>query len=93
VLWFEGPASFTGEDSAELTSMVVRRRRGGDRALEAAGVVWPTRRVHPRAFENGKLDLTQAEAVADLVDAQTEAQRRQALGSGGRARRSISGLA
>ena len=32
-----------------------------------------------RAFENGKLDLSQAEAIADLVDAETEAQRRQAL--------------
>ena len=39
-----------------------------------------------RAFENGKLDLAQAEAVADLVDAETEAQRRQALAQlGGRA--------
>jgi len=82
VLWFPGPNSYTGEDSAEL------HLHGGaavvgalTRALLAAGL----RLAEPgeftrRAFENGKLDLDQAEAVADLVDAETEAQARQALG-------------
>lgn len=81
VLWFEGPASFTGEDSAEL------HVHGGPAVIEAVTRALATQGARPaeageftrRAFANGKLDLTQAEAVADLVDAQTEAQRRQAL--------------
>ncbi|MFA5122848.1 tRNA uridine-5-carboxymethylaminomethyl(34) synthesis GTPase MnmE [Zavarzinia sp.] len=81
LLWFPGPASFTGEDVAELhlhggrailsriTDVLIRL------GLRPAGAGEFTR----RAFEHGKLDLAQAEAVADLVDAETEAQRRQAL--------------
>jgi tRNA modification GTPase len=81
-LWLPGPASFTGEDSAEL------HLHGGPgvvdsatRALLALGL----RLAEPgeftrRAFENGRLDLDQAEAVADLVEAETSAQARQALG-------------
>ena len=81
VLWFPGPASYTGEDAAEFHvhggQAVVAALTG---ALSALGL----RLAEPgeftrRAFENGKLDLAQAEAVADLVDAETEAQRRQAL--------------
>ena len=82
VLRFEGPASFTGEDVAEFHlhggSAVVEGvlsalgRIGGLRPAEAGEF---TR----RAFLNGKMDLTQAEAVADLVDAETAEQRRQAL--------------
>lgn len=81
VLWFPGPASYTGEDSAELhvhggvavVSRIVE-------ALSATGL----RLAEPgeftrRAFENGRMDLAQAEAVGDLIDAETEAQRRQAL--------------
>jgi tRNA modification GTPase len=91
VLWFEGPASYTGEDAAEL------QVHGGPavidaltEALAAAGL----RLAEPgeftrRAFENGRMDLAQAEAVADLVDAETEQQRKQALAQlGGR----LSGL-
>ena len=82
VLWFPGPASYTGEDSGEL------HLHGGraviERVMAALGGLG-LRHAEPgeftrRAFENGKLDLSQAEAVADLVDAETEAQRRQALG-------------
>ena len=81
VLWTPGPASYTGEDGAEL------HLHGGPavvdavaEALLAAGL----RLAEPgeftrRAFEHGKLDLAQAEAVADLVDAETDGQRRQAL--------------
>lgn len=81
VLWFPGPRSFTGEDSAEL------HLHGGPaviagiaEALVAAGA----RPAEPgeftrRAFLNGKLDLTAAEGIADLVAAETAAQRRQAL--------------
>ena len=82
VLWFPGPASYTGEDSAEFHLHGGRAviegvmEALGQRGLRAAEPGEFTR----RAFENGKLDLSQAEAVADLVDAETEAQRRQALG-------------
>lgn len=81
VLWFPGPRSYTGEDAAEL------HLHGGRAVVEAvmerlAGL--GLRPADPgeftrRAFQNGKLDLSQAEAVADLVDAETEAQRLQAL--------------
>jgi tRNA modification GTPase len=81
VLWLPGPASYTGEDVAELQahggSAIVA---GLTRALLAQGL----RLAGPgeftrRAFEAGKLDLDQAEGVADLIDAETDAQARQAL--------------
>lgn len=82
VFWFPGPKSFTGEDMAEL-------HLHGGRAIVAAmldvlGAFDGLRMAEPgeftrRAFDNGKLDLTVAEGLADLIDAQTEAQRRQAL--------------
>ena len=81
-LWFPGPASFTGEDSAEF-------QLHGGRAvlaavLRALAAVPGCRPAEPgeftrRAFSNGKLDLGAVEGLADLIDAQTEAQRRQAL--------------
>jgi len=82
VLWFQGPASYTGEDAAEFHvhggRAVVEAVLG---ALSALGL----RLAEPgeftrRAFQHGKLDLAQAEAVGDLIDAETEGQRRQALG-------------
>ena len=81
VLFFRDPASYTGEDSAEF------HVHGGPAvvgALMEALAGLGLRLAEPgeftrRAFENGKLDLAQAEAVADLIDAETEAQRRQAL--------------
>ena len=81
VLWFPAPASFTGEDQAEL------QLHGGPAVVEAATealVGLGLRLAEPgeftrRAFENGRLELSQAEAIADLVDAETAAQRRQAL--------------
>lgn len=86
---FPGPHSFTGEDSAEIhchggVSVVAAVQQ----ALASAGA----RPAEPgeftrRAFENGRLDLTQAEALSDLIAAETEAQREQALsGAGGRLR-------
>lgn len=82
VLWFPGPRSFTGEDMAEL--QVHGGRAVVQAIVEAALDVVGTRLAEPgefarRAFENGKLDLTQVEGLADLIDAETEAQRRQAL--------------
>lgn len=81
VLYMPGPHSFTGQDIVEF------QVHGGPAVVEA--VIGAARRsrlcrlAEPgeftrRAFENGRLDLTQAEAVADLVDAETEGQRRQA---------------
>jgi tRNA modification GTPase len=82
VLWFQGPASYTGEDAAEFH---VHGGRAVVEALLEALVSLGLRLAEPgeftrRAFENGKLDLAQAEGVADLIDAETEGQRRQALG-------------
>ena len=82
VLYFSGPASFTGEDVVELHLHGGRAVVSGVMAAllelgaRAAGPGEFTR----RAFENGKLSLAEAEGVADLVDAESEAQRLQALG-------------
>lgn len=82
VLRFPGPGSFTGEDVAEL------HVHGGAAVLDALftaiGETGLARQAEPgeftrRAFENGKLDLTAAEGLGDLVAAQTDAQRRLAL--------------
>lgn len=85
VLRFAGPASYTGEDSAEFH---VHGGRAVIEALLSALSALGARLAEPgeftrRAFENGKLDLAQAEGVADLIDAETEAQRSQALGQVG----------
>jgi tRNA modification GTPase len=82
VLRFAGPRSYTGEDSAEL------HLHGGRAVVEAVSRALIDLGVHPadpgeftrRAFQNGRMDLAQAEAVADLVDAETAAQAAQALG-------------
>jgi tRNA modification GTPase len=81
VLWFPAPGSYTGEDSAEL------HLHGGVSVVEAVAAALlqlGLRLADPgeftrRAFEHGRLDLSQAEAVADLVDAETLGQREQAL--------------
>lgn len=82
VATFPGPASFSGEDMAEL------HLHGGRAVLSAVvdelSAIPGFRPAEPgeftrRAFENGKLDLTAAEGIADLVNADTELQRRQAL--------------
>jgi tRNA modification GTPase len=81
VLWFPAPASFTGDDVAELH---LHGGRAVATALTEALTAFGLRAAEPgefsrRAFLNGKMDLTAAEAVADLVEAETSAQRRQAL--------------
>ncbi|MBV8394516.1 MAG: tRNA uridine-5-carboxymethylaminomethyl(34) synthesis GTPase MnmE [Alphaproteobacteria bacterium] len=82
VVWFEAPNSETGETMAEL------HLHGGravvNAALEALAKLGFCRLAAPgeftrRAFEHGKLDLTRAEAIADLVAAETDQQRRQAM--------------
>ena len=82
VLWFPGPASATGEDVAEFH---VHGGRAVLAALFAAlAALENVRAAEPgeftrRAFENGKLDLTEAEGLDDLIHADTDRQRRQAL--------------
>ena len=81
IIYFPGPHSFTGEDCVEL------HVHGARAVLDRLYVVFAElglRLAEPgefsrRAVEHGKIDLTQAEGIADLVDAETEAQRRQAL--------------
>src|SRR5512141_1803549 len=81
-LWFPAPASETGEDVAELqvhggraviaATLAALDKLEGLRPAEAG-------EFSRRAFENGKLDLTAVEGLADLVMAETEGQRRQAF--------------
>ncbi|KAK5642831.1 hypothetical protein RI129_008998 [Pyrocoelia pectoralis] len=82
VLWFPAPHSFTGEDSSEF------QIHGGvaviNALLNALGLIPNLRLASPgeftkRAFYNGKLDLTQAEGLSDLLSAETELQRKQAF--------------
>ncbi len=81
-VYFKGPASYTGEDTVELFthgSIAVI-----DSIYEALSTFKEARIAEPgeftkQAFINGKLDLTQVEAVADLIDAETESQRKLAL--------------
>ena len=82
-LWFPGPASFTGEDCAELQlhgSPAVELQVS--RALVALGLEPAGPGAFTmRAFSNGKMDLTQAEGLADLLAAETSLQHRQAMAS------------
>jgi tRNA modification GTPase len=83
VLWFGAPRTETGEDMAEFhvhggpaivkAMLAVLGRQPGCRLAEPGEFA-------RRAFANGKLDLAQVEGLADLINAETEAQRRQALG-------------
>ena len=82
VLRFDGPASSTGEDLVELHC------HGGravvDAVLGALAAIAGLRVAHPgeftrRAFDNERIDLTEAEGLADLIEAETESQRRSAL--------------
>ena len=81
VLWFPGPNSYTGEDSAEF------HLHAGPAVIEVVAdalVSLGARPAEPgeftrRAFAHGRLDLLEAEGVADLIEAETQSQRRQAL--------------
>lgn len=81
-VYFKSPASYTGEDVAEY------HIHGGPAVIEgllsALSALPRHRLAEPgeftrRAFENGKMDLTAAEAIADLINAETQAQKYQAL--------------
>jgi tRNA modification GTPase len=81
VLWFPGPNTYTGEHCAEL------QLHGGRAVIDGVADALTRTGLRPaepgeftrRAFLNGRMDLVEAEAVYDLVAAETEAQRRQAL--------------
>src|SRR4030095_1169340 len=82
VLRFDAPASSTGEDTIELHC------HGGravvDSVLSALATIEGLRPAEPgeftrRAFENGRIDLTEAEGLADLIEAETESQRKAAI--------------
>lgn len=89
VLWFPGPRSFTGEDVVELhvhgsRAVIVSLFSALDHLDRTSG---SGSRIRPaergeftrRAFDNGRMDLTEVEGLADLLDADTALQRKQAL--------------
>ncbi len=84
-LWFPGPNSFSGEDMVEF------HVHGGRAVIQALSLALEAQGVRPatageftkRAFFNGKVDLTEAEAIADLIDAETVAQQALALAQAG----------
>lgn len=86
VLWLPGPATATGEDSAELH---LHGGRAVVAAVERALAAIPGLRLARageftrRAFANGRIDLAQAEGLADLLSAETELQRRSAISMAG----------
>ena len=86
LLWFPGPASATGEDLAELHlhggRAVVRAVLDALRAMPGLRDAAPGEFTR-RAFENGRLDLAEAEGLADLLEAETERARRHALAAAG----------
>ena len=82
IIWFPGPQSYTGEDMAEI------HVHGGKAVVQALqnslSVVKNCRLAEPGeftklAFQNGKINLLKAESVADLISAETEIQRKQAI--------------
>ncbi|MGC4024871.1 MAG: tRNA uridine-5-carboxymethylaminomethyl(34) synthesis GTPase MnmE [Mesorhizobium sp.] len=91
-VYFAGPASFTGEDIAELNlhgSRAVVARMLKELA-EMPGLRFAEQgEFAKRAFLNGKMDLTEAEGLADLIEAETEAQRRFAMVSSTGAQRAL----
>jgi tRNA modification GTPase len=95
VLWFPGPNTVTSEDLAEFH---LHGGRAVVAAVEAALAALPgLRKAEPgeftrRAFANGRIDLAEAEGLADLLEAETEIQRRAAIGlAGGALSRRVEG--
>jgi tRNA modification GTPase len=82
ILRFDGPASSTGEDSVEFQChggrAVVDAVLGALRGIDGLRLARPGEFTR-RAFENGRIDLTEAEGLADLIEAETESQRKAAL--------------
>ena len=86
VLWLPGPTTATGEDCAELHlhggRAVVRAVEGALAALSGLRPALPGEFTR-RAFANGRIDLSEAEGLADLLSAETELQRRSAMAMAG----------
>ncbi len=82
IVWFPGPASFTGEDAAELhlhgAPVVMDAVQAALMRLDGLRPAEPGEFTR-RAFDAGRMDLTAVEGLAELIDAETEGQRRQAL--------------
>ena len=82
IIWFPGPNSYTGEDLAEFH---VHGSRAVIIAMHLAiSKIKSCRLAEPgeftkRAFQNGRINLLKAESIADLISAETEIQRKQAL--------------
>ena len=82
VLWFPGPESYTGEDMAEFhvhgSRAVIKAIHNSISKIKNCRLAEPGEFTR-RAFQNGKVNLLKAESIADLVAAETEIQRMQAL--------------
>ena len=82
VLWFPGPESYTGEDMAEFhvhgSRAVINAIHNSISKIKNCRLAEPGEFTR-RAFQNGKVNLLKAESIADLVAAETEIQRKQAI--------------
>ena len=82
ILWFPGPKSYTGEDMAEIhvhgSKAVVEALHASLLCIENCRLAEPGE-FTKLAFQNGKINLLQAESIADLISSETEIQRQQAI--------------
>ena len=82
LLWFPGPQSYTGEDMAELhvhgSRAVVEAMHASISMIENCRLAEPGE-FTKLAFQNGKINLLKAESISDLISAETEMQRHQAI--------------
>ena len=82
ILWFPGPKSYTGEDMAEIhvhgSKAVVEALHASLLCIENCRLAEPGEFTR-LAFQNGKINLLQAESIADLISSETEIQRQQAI--------------
>ena len=82
ILWFPGPESYTGEDMAEFhvhgSKAVIDALHSSISQIENCRLAEPGE-FTKLAFQNGKINLLKAESIADLISAETEIQRQQAI--------------
>ena len=82
IMWFAGPESYTGEDMAEIhvhgSKAVIDVLHASISKIENCRLAEPGE-FTKLAFQNGKIDLLQAESIADLISSETEIQRQQAI--------------
>src|SRR6056300_823532 len=82
ILWFPGPESYTGEDMAEIqvhgSKAVIDALHSSISQIENCRLAEPGE-FTKLAFQNGKINLLKAESIADLISAETEIQRQQAI--------------